>query len=75
MILPTKHIRPKNSLIGQGALLLKALDRPMTVSGLWDRIQTMGGVGSYQHFVLALDLLFLLGAVQQRSHLLVRSTQ
>ncbi|WP_428098168.1 ABC-three component system middle component 6 [Candidatus Rariloculus sp.] len=70
MILPTKHIRPDRALIGVGAEMLETLERPMTVSMLWDDLRlsrsadTSSPVIDYRWFVLALDLLFMLSAVE-----------
>lgn len=70
MILPTKHLRPDRALIGVGAEVLGTLRRPMTMSKLWDEIRsrrsadTTSPVIDYRWFVLALDLLYMLGAVK-----------
>ena len=39
MILPTKHIRPDRSLVGLGGDVIGALERPITMSKLWDAIR------------------------------------
>ena len=39
MILPTKHIRPDRCLIGLGGEVIGTLERPMTMSKLWDAIR------------------------------------
>lgn len=70
MILPTKHIRPDRALLAVGADVLGCLCEPMTVSRLWDEIRsaradrTVSAPISYDWFVLALDLLFMVKAVQ-----------
>lgn len=70
MILPTKHIRPDRALLAVGADVLGCLREPMTVSRLWDEIRsaradrTVSAPISYDWFVLALDLLFMVKAVQ-----------
>lgn len=70
MILPTKHIRPERALLTVGGEVLKCLREPMTVSRLWDELRgNRGEVGepasiSYDWFVLALDLLFMVSAVE-----------
>ena len=71
MILPTKHIRPERALLTLGADLLGFLREPMTVSRLWDDIRTSrsdrngrAAPINYDWFVLALDLLFMVGAVE-----------
>ena len=66
MILPTKHIPPDRSLIAIGAELLRIVRKPMTVSAIWEAFKGSAGrsgVG-YDWFVLALDLLFMLGAIE-----------
>ena len=69
MILPTKHLRADRSLIAVGAEVLSMLEETKTVSRLWDefchgRSRSDGRAPvSYEWFVLALDLLFIIGAV------------
>jgi hypothetical protein len=80
MILPTKHMRPDRALIAIGGDLLRHLREPTTVSGLWDAMRARRGDSdqpspiSYDWFVLALDLLFLLGAVEFDRGLLRKAT-
>ena len=70
MILPTKHMRPDRALIGVGAEVLGVLAQPMTVSKLWDTVRSLRSadmsspVIDYRWFVLALDLLYAIGAVE-----------
>ena len=70
MILPTKHIRPDRCLIGVGGEVIGALERPMTMSKLWDAIRrrrsadTGSPVVDYRWFVLALDLLYTIRAIE-----------
>lgn len=79
MILPTKHLRADRALITIGAELLGCLREPMTVSRLWDDLRGDRGAKSeqapinYDWFVLALDLLFMIGAVEMERGL-VRKT-
>jgi hypothetical protein len=81
MILPTKHLRPDRALLAVGADLLVALREPMTVSRLWDHIRDgRGDAGepapiSYDWFVLAVDLLFMIGAVEFDRGLLQKTAQ
>lgn len=69
MILPTKHIRPDRTLLGIGADILAGLTDPMTVSGLWDYMRLRRSVSNaqavidYRWFVLALDFLHMIGAI------------
>lgn len=74
MILPSKHLPQERALLTVGANLLAVLERPMTVSALWQSVQQEDPAGlSFDWFVLALDLLYLLGAVQLRDGLLTRA--
>lgn len=69
MILPTKHVRADRALIGVGAEVLAILKRPMTMSRLWDEIRGRRSLHSpvapidYQWFILSLDLLYMIGAL------------
>ena len=80
MILPTKHIRGDRALIGVGGELLRLLQQPMTVSRLWDEVRAARATYapsspvSYDWFVLALDLLFMMGAVNLERGVLHRTT-
>lgn len=70
MILPTKHIRPERALLTIGAEVLGSLREPMTVSRVWDEFRSRRGDATessaitYDWFVLALDLLFIVNAVE-----------
>lgn len=74
MILPTKHIKTRNSLMGLGALLLQLLKRPMPVSALWERVRNIPEIGSFERFILALDFLFLVDAIDYDGEMLRRLT-
>ena len=69
MILPTKHVTER-ALIGIGAEVLGLLKRPMTVSAVWDAVRTSRAAFApsspvaYEWFILALDLLFIMGAIE-----------
>ena len=80
MILPSKHLAQERALLTVGAKILPKLSQPRTVSALWEvltresvmrrEINTL----RYDAFVLTLDLLFLLGAIQLKDGLLTRTT-
>jgi ABC-three component (ABC-3C) system Middle Component 6 len=80
MILPTKHMRPERALLTVGSELLGCLSAPMTVSRLWDQTRTSRATQSehwpinYDWFVLALDLLFMIGAVEFERGLIRKAT-
>jgi hypothetical protein len=72
MILPTKHITLKNSILGAGATVLRHLDNPHTVTSLWERVRHYPETGVYNRFVLVLDFLFTIGVLDIVDGLLVR---
>lgn len=72
MILPTKHISPQRSLLGLGAVLLRRIEKPKTIVGFWNEVREVPEVATFQRFVLALDLLYTLGAVTLEDGLITR---
>lgn len=80
MILPTKHLAEDRALLSVGAALLRRLREPMTVSALWEESRRLtaaegGGELSYDWFVLALDLLYIVRAVELSDGLIQRSAR
>jgi hypothetical protein len=73
MILPTKHITVRDSLLGVGALLLVQLEKPLTESELWERVRDQPEITTFERFTLALDLLYMVGAIEFRKNKLWRS--
>nr|VFJ68972.1 MAG: hypothetical protein BECKFW1821C_GA0114237_10179 [Candidatus Kentron sp. FW] len=79
MILPSKHLSQDRALLTIGARILGGLEYPKTVSATWEEFNTrteetsptIPSIG-YDYFVLALDLLFLMGAIELRDGLLYR---
>ena len=77
MILPTKRITEDRSLLGIGSDFLPLLDEPKTVSRLWTEFQkrrrrTASAIVTYDWFVMSLDLLFMLNAINIDKGLLRR---
>jgi hypothetical protein len=72
MILPDKHIDLDQSILGGGAALLEQLTRPLTVTGLWERSMEHSEIGNFERFILTLDFLFTIGALDLRDDLLVK---
>ncbi|MFI9782752.1 ABC-three component system middle component 6 [Kitasatospora sp. NPDC051984] len=76
MITPTKGIAPDRALLAIGAQIALQLDRPLTVSQTWSRLREWRiGHGhaspvSFGWFVLALDVLHALGALELTDDLL-----
>lgn len=80
MILPTKHLRSDRSLLAVGAEILPLLDEPKTISRVWDEFSDTRSRKedraplSYEWFVLSLDLLFIIGAIDFRAGRVARAS-
>lgn len=82
MILPSKHLSQDRALLSVGARLLAQLSQPKTMSALWEEVSgpstTQDGKRPalrYDAYVLTLDLLFLMGAIELRDGRLGRKTR
>lgn len=78
MILPTKGIDRNRALLSLGADCLRLLNKPKTVSRVWEELQqdwkhreVQAALG-FDWFVLALDMLFSIGAIDLTGGLLRR---
>ena len=79
MILPSKHLTQDRALLTVGGRILKFLAHPKTVSALWEELNRRD-VGlamtpqriTYDWFLLSLDLLYALGAIELESGLVAR---
>lgn len=78
MILPTKRLNQDRALLYVGAEVLSLLEEPKTVSRLWDELEKIRTAKSetmsltYDWFVLSLDLLFAIQAIEFDKGLLRR---
>ncbi|QQZ09619.1 ABC-three component system middle component 6 [Heyndrickxia vini] len=63
MIFPNKYIKLNNTLLGIAALTLSLLIEPMNMNLLWGKISNKRKDLTFDQFVLALDLLFVLGLI------------
>lgn len=72
MILPTKHLQPNRALISVASEVLSLIGRKSTVSSIWDALQARHkkalryGDVPYDWYILSLDLLFLMGAIEEQ---------
>lgn len=73
MIAPTKHISIDASLVGIGAVVLRHLHKPRTITALWEICRQIAAIGTFHRFVLTLDLLYLLGAIDLSDGLITRN--
>jgi hypothetical protein len=70
MILPTKHISTRNSLLAVGATIIDNLNYPRTVTSLWSDVSSIPEVATFERFILVLDLLYIIGAIEMEEGLL-----
>ena len=75
MILPTKYVSLDKSLLGAGAVVLPLLDDPMTTTSIWDRVKNAPEIGAYGRFVLTLDFLYAIDAIDMVEGLIVRKAK
>lgn len=76
MILPTKYLSHDRALITVGGEILKHLEEPRSVSALWDCVReaqayrAADALASFDWFVLALNLLYAISAIDYRDGLI-----
>lgn len=80
MLMPTKHIKTENALVGVGAEVLGLLERDKAVSTLFRDLQTWRRENElstihFDWFLLALDFLYSVGAVRFESGVLKKINQ
>jgi len=76
MILPTKHLSPERSIISVSSEVFELIGRRSTVSSIWTSLQEkhksslrVGDV-PYDWFILALDFLYIVGAIEEEQGLI-----
>lgn len=72
MLLPTKHIPLKDSLLTVGGTVLALLKMPQTVTNLWLKFRKQSNVSTFDRFSLALDFLFAIGLISFDNGLVIR---
>lgn len=73
MILPSKYVQEKESLLGLGAIVLRFLNKDMPLSELWECSKENLDSINFERFVLVLDLLFVMGLVAVDGQLVKRT--
>lgn len=79
MILPSKHIKLCESLIGLSSFLYEQLNTQMTIDELWGKFHQSVDAGefptqhSFDNFILALDLLYVLRKVELSENKILRN--
>jgi len=79
MILPTKHLSPERSIIFVSSEVFDLIGRRSTVSSIWINLQDnhkaslrVGDV-PYDWFILALDFLYIVGAIEENQGLIKKA--
>jgi hypothetical protein len=81
MILPTKRLGVERAMLAVGAEILGLLTEPKTVSRLWDDLghvmsaRSSTRIVSYDWFVLTLDFLYMVGALEMDHGRIRRTNQ
>jgi hypothetical protein len=77
MILPTKHLYENRALLTSGSELLELLSVPRTMNNLWNAVKCSRSEGNpilpYDWFVLSLDFLYSIGAIDMSDGVLRRA--
>lgn len=70
MLLPEKHIMLSESILGLGGFLLKFIIKPQNVDDIWIEFnksvksKEFPKYHSFDNFILALDFLYMVGAIE-----------
>ena len=71
MILPSKHLQEDRSLLAVGGRILSSIHEDSTVSSIWEEIRSgrsrvvnENDRLSFDWFILALDFLYIAGAIE-----------
>lgn len=70
IIFPSKHVNLYDSILGLAGVLIGLLNRPISVDVLWTKFNLINNTKNcpsyhgHKDFVLALDMLFSMGAIR-----------
>jgi len=73
VILPTKHILPERALISVASEVFSLIEKRATVSSIWNELKDKHremmryGEVPFDWFILSLDLLFVIGAIEEKN--------
>ncbi len=73
MIMPSKYLREDEALVGVSAALLSLVEKNGNLSVLWESAKKIDSVGRFERFILALDLLFLMGLIDLHGNEIIRT--
>ena len=69
MLIPTKHLRISESIVGLGSFVLESLSKPKSIDDLWKEFQQAyidkkyPSYHSYEELVLAIVFLYSIGVI------------
>lgn len=78
MILPTKHLSPNRAIFSVASEIYDMIYDRSTVSSVWNDLQEKHNVSMrqgevpYDWFILSLDFLYLIGAIEESSGNLIK---
>ena len=78
MILPSKHLKKCESLIGLASIILDQINKTISLEDLWAKFEKINNTDkcptyhSFDNFILSIDLLFLLNKVQLIENKLIK---
>lgn len=72
MILPNKCLHINNTYLAAGAKLIELLDKPCTISSLWERVKHMKEMDNYERFISVIVFLRVLGAIDNEHGIIRR---
>lgn len=81
MILPSKHLSPDRAIISVASEIFELIGKRSTVSSVWNEFQNKCKAGMrqddipYDWFILSLDFLFLIGAIEGSNGRLTRTSK
>ncbi|MCK4829408.1 hypothetical protein KA005_77505 [bacterium] len=74
MLLPDKHIRLSESIIGFGSFVLETLSNPRTIDEIWNKYQSARQANEYpakqsfDNLILAICFLYSIGVVSLKDN-------
>ena len=73
MLMPTKHVTERNSILGAAGVVLSVITGLVTINELWRRTSGSQEIGTFDRLILALDFLFMIGVIEFQSGLIGRN--
>lgn len=71
--MPSKYLREDEALIGISAEILPHIRTNIFISDLWEAVKMQPNINNFERFVLALELLYILGLIEIENNKLTRT--